>query len=243
MTARRRFCWRRFCPVLTRAGPKLDLSSRTGLSPADLLVTPGFRKAGPFYLDFDYTGTGEALCIALLTRFFTQHGKTLEVRASNLLNPQELRESNIIFLGSPRENIILDKMDVALNLRFVRRQNPAGRPFLAIENQHPQPGEPPLYEARLAPGSKNPAEVYALISFLPGHAPASHILILAGQATAGTQAACEYLLGAQSARDLPSAWRKPEGLPPTYEVLLKTAIRDFAPTRVEYVTHHARGKM
>jgi hypothetical protein len=224
----------------TRSEPKLDLSSRTRLSPADLLLTPSFQGFGPFYLDLDYTGTGEAVCIALLVRYFTQHGKVLDVRASNLLNAQELRDSDVIFLGSPRENLFLDKMDMAMDFRFVRRQNPAGRPFMAIQNQRPRPGESPLYEARLAPASKNPAEVYALISFLPGHAPNSHFLVLAGQASAGTQAACEYLLSAQVERDLPGAWRSVEGMPPSYEVLLKTTIHDFSPTRAQYVTHHAK---
>ncbi len=112
--------------------------------------------------------------------------------------------------------------------------------MLAILTPHPQPNEQALDAARLAPEGKNPTEVYSTISFLPGHAAASHFLILAGQATAGTQAACEYLLGSGPARDLPSAWRKPDGLPPTYEVLLKTAVRDFAPMRFEYVTHHAK---
>lgn len=224
----------------TRVEPKLDLSSRTTLSPAELLVTRGLQRFGPFYLDLDYTGTGEALCIALLERYFTQHGKVLEVRASNLLNAQELRDSNVIFLGSPRENLLLDKMDMAMDFRFVRRQNPAGRPFMAIENQRPRPGELALYQARLATASKNPMEVYALISFLPGYASDSHFMVLAGQASAGTQAACEYLLSAQAERNLPDAWRNVECVPSTYEVLIRTMIRDFSPTRTEYVTHHAK---
>jgi len=223
-----------------RSEPKLDLSGRTRLSPAELLVTRGLKGFAPFYLDLDYTGTGEAVCIALLERYFTQHGKVLDVRASSLLNAQELRDSDVIFLGSPRENLFLDKMDMAMDFRFVRRQNPAGRPFMAIQNQRPRPGELPLYEASLAPASMNPTEVYALISFLPGHAPDSHFLLLAGQASAGTQAACEYLLSAQAERDLPPVWRTVARIPSTYEVLLKTTIRDFSPTRAEYVTHHAK---
>ena len=173
---------------------KLDLLNRIQTDPKDLLVSPSLRTAGPMYLDVDYSGTGEAQCIFLLTRAFTQRGKPIEVRASSLINPQELRDSNVIFLGSPRENILLSKMTTALDFRFVRRLNPAGRPFLAIENARPRGGEQPLYEARLSAATGNPQEVYALVSSLPGLASNSQFLILAGQSTAGTQGACEYLV-------------------------------------------------
>lgn len=222
-----------------KAEEKLDLLSRLQARPEDLLVSPSLRGAAPFYLEGDYTGVGEATCIFLLTRFFAERGKALEIRASGSFDPQELRYSNVIFLGSPRENLTLNKMIMPLDLRFVRRVNPAGRPFLAIENARPRAGEKALYEARLHPVRKTPQEVYALISFLPGLISGSHFLVLAGQSTGGTQSACEFLLDAGAIANLPAAWSKRGQIPRVYQVLLKTTIRDFVPIRTEYVTHHA----
>jgi hypothetical protein len=207
-------------------------------NPSDLLVSSSLRGAGPFYLDADYTGTGDAMCIHLLTRYFAQRGQTLELVTSSLFNLQGLRDRNVIFLGSPRENIILSKMNVTLDMQFVRRNNPANRPFLAIENLRPRPGEQRLYEARLSLATGEPEEVYALINYLPGLAADSHLLILAGESTAGTQCACEYAVDGGVKREIPAAWYTPGQLPPVYQVLLKTSVRDFGPIHTEYVTHH-----
>jgi len=216
---------------------KLDLASRMQIKPEDLLASASLRGGGPFYLDADYTGTGDAMCIHLLTRYFAQRGKTLNFFSASLFNLQELRDRNVIFLGSPRENIILSKMNVALDMQFVRRNNPANRPFLAIENLKPRVGEQRLYEARLTPATGEPEEVYALISYLPGLVADSHILILAGESTAGTQCACEYAVDGAVKRELPAAWYT-SGLPPLYQILLKTSVRDFGPIHTQYVTHH-----
>lgn len=217
---------------------KLDLASRVQNNPSDLLVSSSLRGAGPFYLDADYTGAGDAMCIHLLTRYFAQRGQPLELVTSSLFNLQELRDRNVIFLGSPRENIILSKMNVALDMQFVRRNNLANRPYLAIENLRPRPGEQRLYEARLSSATGEAEEVYALINYLPGLAADSHLLILAGESTAGTQCACEYAVDSGVKREIPAAWYTPGQLPPVYQVLLKTSVRDFGPIHTEYVTHH-----
>jgi hypothetical protein len=221
-----------------KSDEKLELAGRIQSRPEDLLLTPSLAGAGRLYLDADYSGTGEAVCIFLLTRYFSERGKPLEVRASSLFNPQELRDSNVIFLGSPRENLILSKTVPPLDFRFVRRMNPAGRPFLAIENLRPQPGESSLYEARLNPASGNPQEVYALISSWRGPTPGSHFMVLAGQSTAGTQAACEYVVATRPPGGLPAELRDPARLPPAHQILLKTQVHDFAPAHTRYVTRH-----
>src|SRR5207245_1831393 len=118
---------------------------------------------------------------------------------------------------------ILSKMIMALDFRFVRRTNPSGRPFLAIENLRPQAGEKALYEARLNAASGNPEEVYAIISYLPGPVADSRFLVLAGESTAGTQCACEYLVDGGSSHIHGQ-------LPPVYQILLKATIHDFVPT-------------
>jgi hypothetical protein len=221
-----------------KAEEKLDLASRMQVKPQNSLVSPALRGGGPFYLDADYTGTGDAMCIYLLTRYFTERGLTLEFVPSSLFNLQELRDKNVIFLGSPRENIVLSKMNIALDMQFVRRNNPANRPFLAIENLRPRPGEQQLYEARLSPLSGNPEEVYALISYLPGFAANSHFLVLAGESTAGTQCACEYAVDGGVKPELPPFWYRTGQAPPLYQIVLKTSVRDFSPFRTEYVTLH-----
>lgn len=159
-----------------------------------------------------YTGVGEVLAIGELSGVFRELNRQMVVKRSGLLTWDDTRNRDLIFVGSPNENLSL--RDLPLSQEFVFRPMKEGEPRpgdLAIVNEHPRAGEPGLF---FATASVPLSEDYALVSLQPGLQPGQNVLLLAGTTTMGTQAAAEFVsqnanlaqirkgLGIQSSRAL-----------------------------------------
>jgi len=138
-----------------------------------------------------YTGVGEALAIGELSGLFRSLGRELVVKRSGLLSWDETKDRDLIFAGSPTENLSLRELPVSQE--FVFRSMKAGDPRpgdLAIVNEHPRPGEPAFF---LASAALPLAEDYAVVTLQPGLQRSQTVLLLAGTTTLGTQAAAEFV--------------------------------------------------
>ena len=138
-----------------------------------------------------YTGVGEVIAMADLSRVFGALNRPMVVRRSALLSWDETRNRDLIFAGSPTENLSL--RDLPLSQEFVFRRMQAGDPRpgdLAIVNLHPRAGEPQWF---LASADLPLAEDYALVMLQPGLHPRQSVLLLAGTTTLGTEAAAEFV--------------------------------------------------
>ncbi|MBZ5624614.1 MAG: hypothetical protein LAQ69_38815 [Acidobacteriia bacterium] len=138
-----------------------------------------------------YTGVGEVLAIGELSRVFRALNRDLVVKRSGLLGWDDTRNRDLIFVGSPTENLSL--RDLPLSQEFVFRSMEAGerRPGdLAIVNEHPHAGEPEFF---LASPALPLSEDYAVVTLLPGLHAGQNLLLLAGTTTLGTQAAAEFV--------------------------------------------------
>jgi hypothetical protein len=138
-----------------------------------------------------YTGVGEALAIGELSGLFSALGRDLVVKRSGLLSWDDTKYRDLIFAGSPTENLSLRELPVSQE--FVFRSMQAGDPRpgdLAIINEHPHPGEPALF---LASAALPLAEDYAVVTLQPGLQRGQTVLLLAGTTTLGTQAAAEFV--------------------------------------------------
>ena len=138
-----------------------------------------------------YTGVGEALAIGDLSELFRTLNRQMVVKRSGLLTWDDTRNRDLIFAGSPNENLSL--RDLPLSQEFIFRPMREGEPRpgdLAIVNEHPRSGEPGLF---LATASVPLSEDYALITLQPGIQPGQNVLLLAGTTTMGTQAAAEFV--------------------------------------------------
>jgi hypothetical protein len=138
-----------------------------------------------------YTGVGEVLAVYDLDRIFTQMHKGIRVKRGSLFSLDDAQDNNLIFVGSPAENLTL--LDIPSTHEFVF-QRPASGPRqgdLAVVNVHPQAGEPKMLFG--SPPGTPLTEDYAIIGLVPGINPTRSVLILAGTTTIGTQAAAEYV--------------------------------------------------
>ena len=157
------------------------------------------RDKGSFILDH-YTGVGEVLAVHELDRVFGLLHRQIRVKRGSLFSLDDAKNNNLIFIGSPFENLTL--LEIPGTQEFVFRRMPSGarKGDEAILNMHPQPGEPKEYFP--SPGNMPLTEDYAVVGLVRGLNPGQAVLILAGTTTLGTQAAVEYVCRQSSVEEL-----------------------------------------
>jgi hypothetical protein len=181
----------------------------------------------------------EVLAVHNLDQVFGLLHRTLRVKRGSLFELDDVKNNDLIFIGSPSENLTL--IDIPGTKEFVFRRVTSGprKRDLAIVNVHPEAGEP---ESSLASPSNFPlTEDYAVVALLPGLSPSRSVLILAGITTFGTQGAVEYVCRPNSVEELLlrlSASKTGELNP--FEALLRVKITRGVPVDTELVALRKR---
>jgi len=181
-----------------------------------------------------YTGVGEVLAVHSLDEVFGLLHRGLRVKRGSLFSLDDVQRNDLIFLGSPSENLTL--MDIPNTKEFVFQRLDSGprKGDLAIVNVHPERGESKEYLA--SPSVVPLIEDYAVVALLPGLAPSRSILILAGTTTFGTQGAADYVCRENSVGELLQrlAVPKTSELKP-FEAVLRVKVTRGVPVQMELV--------
>lgn len=187
-----------------------------------------------FILDH-YTGVGEVLAIHELDHVFALLDRPIRVKRGALFSLDDAKNNDLIFVGSPSENLTLLDLPGTQEFVFRRLDSGARKGDLAVVNVHPLAGEPKTYLG--TPANQPTTEDYAVVSLLPGLDPSRSIMILAGDTTFGTQAAVEYVCREDSVKDLLQRLRvsKPSELKP-FEALLHVKIVHGVPVMTDLVS-------
>jgi hypothetical protein len=191
-----------------------------------------------------YTGVGEVMGVYSLGDLFWKAGHSFRVKRSLLLTWDDLRTENIVFLGSPAENLLLRDLPQMQDFVFQIVGDRRSAPELAIVNLKPQSGEEKTYlTKRQGPEPDQLYEDYALVSLLKGLDAKHRLLILAGLTTLGTQAAAEYVTKPEHMDELTarlnlSKGASGKGLPPYFQVLLRVKVKGGVPVQISHLTHH-----
>ena len=196
--------------------------------------------AHAFILDY-YTGVGEVLAIHQLDRVFDLFNRPLRVKRGALFSLDDATNNDLIFVGSPSENLTLLDMPGTEDFIFQRLASGPRKGELAVINVHPQPGEGKFFLP--TPEMQPKTEDYAVVSLLPGLDRSRFILILAGNSTLGTQAAVEYVCREDSLKELLDRLHvsKPGELKP-FEALLHVKIAHGVPVGESLVAVRDRSK-
>lgn len=158
------------------------------------------RDKGSFILDH-YTGVGEVLAVHELDRVFGLLHRQIRVKRGSLFSLDDAKNNNLIFIGSPFENLTLLELPGTEEFIFQRMVSGPRKGDEAIVNVRPQPGESKEYFP--SPGNAAPlTEDYALVGLVKGLNPGQAVLILAGTTTIGTQAAVEFVCRQSSVEEL-----------------------------------------
>lgn len=191
-----------------------------------------------------YTGVGEAKGVYFLGSLFWRVGSPFRVERSLSLTWEDLKEQNVVFLGGPAENLLLQRLPQQQDFVYEVSEAKKGIPRFAIRNRKPGYGERHIYASVIeGPSQSMVKEDYALISMLNGLEPRRRLLILSGTTTLGTQACAEYVTDNQRIKELierlnVSHNRASPELPPQFQVLLKVKLNGSVPVQTSYVTHH-----
>src|SRR6185503_15456531 len=138
-----------------------------------------------------YTGVGEVLAIHELDQIFSDLHHRLRVKRGSLFSLDDANNNNLIFVGSPSENLKLSELPTTREFVFQRLGQGRRKGDLAIVNVHPQTGEAAAFLA--SPSGTPLTEDYALVALMPGIDPTHSVLVLAGTTTFGTEAAVEFV--------------------------------------------------
>lgn len=195
--------------------------------------------ANAFILDH-YTGVGEVLAVHQLDHVFYLLNHSLRVKRGALFSLDDARNNDLIFVGSPSENLTLLDIPGTREFIFQRLDSGPRKGDLAVLNVHPLPGEPTKLLA--TPANRPTVEDYAVVSLLPGLDSSRSILILAGNSTFGTQAAVEYVCREDSIKELLQRLKvsKASELKP-FEALLHVKIAHGVPVTTDLVSVRSRG--
>jgi hypothetical protein len=138
-----------------------------------------------------YTGVGEVLAVHNLDMVFGELHQALRVKRGSLFSLDDAKNNDLIFIGSPSENLTLLEIPSTTEFVFKRVETGPQEGNVAIINVRPTKGEAASYV--LGPSNTSLAEDYAVVALVKGINPEHSELILAGTTTIGTQAAVEYV--------------------------------------------------
>jgi hypothetical protein len=157
------------------------------------------RDSQPVLMDH-YTGVGEVLAIHQLDQVFSLLHRSIRVKRGTLFSLDDAKNNDLIFVGSPAENLTLREIPATRQFIFQRATSGPRKGDLAVVNVNPQPDEPRQFFG--TPSNEPLTEDYAVVALVPGLNPARSVLILAGTTTLGTQAAVEYVCRQDSLEQL-----------------------------------------
>jgi hypothetical protein len=162
-------------------------------------------QAGQLYYENGYTGTGELQGVAMLTGLFGQMGAKATIKPSRDITPDDLKQHNVILLGSPFQNIAVAQL---LSMGDFTFENPDSRREqwrAQILNAHPRADENSTYRTERDPTSQVLKTDYSLISIQPGVVPGRYIAILGGLDTKGTEGATMFATSRPGVEELSRA--------------------------------------
>jgi hypothetical protein len=188
-----------------------------------------------------YTGVGEVLAVHGLDVVFASLRQSIRIKRGSLFSLDDAKNNNLIFIGSPSENLAL--LDIPSTKEFGFRRIPSGPRAGDTEvlNFRPRPGEASEYIA--SPPSLPLVEDYAVVALVPGMNPERSELILAGTTTIGTQAAVEFVCSDASLQKLLkklSASNTSELKP--FEAVIRVKVARGVPVESEIIALRSEGQ-
>jgi hypothetical protein len=185
-----------------------------------------------------YTGVGEVLAVHNLDSVFGLFHRQIVVKRGSLFSLDDAKNNDLIFVGSPSENLTLQEIPGTREFVFQRLASGPRKGDLAIVNVHPAAGEATAFLA--SPSGAQLVEDYAVVSMMQGFNSSHTVMILAGTTTFGTQGAVEYVCRARSIEDLLLRLSVSNGNFKPFEALVRVKIAHGVPVDTELVAVRER---
>jgi hypothetical protein len=157
------------------------------------------------------------------------HQATEFIRFSRDLRFDDLKSANAVIIGSSCSDPWAIIAERTTNFHI---HCDSGMQGASIVNLKPQPGELASYASHW---NEPVHETYALITFIPNMSGNGHLLFLEGLDVAGTQAAAEALLRAETISPILERAKRPDGSLAAFEVLLRSTSIDTNSTETHVI--------
>lgn len=154
-------------------------------------------KAGQLYYENGYTGAGELQGVAMLSNLFGQMGIKATVKPSRDVTPDDLRQHNVILIGSSFQNVAVAQLTTAADFSFFNPDTHHEQWRGQIVDAHPKANEASSFQTERDPVTRALKVDYGLITIEPGVVPGRNIAILGGLDTTGTEGAILFATSRQ----------------------------------------------
>lgn len=174
-----------------------------------------------FRPSFHFMSAGEVHCILALLRFFFELGIAAEPRNARFACWQDLRDANVILIGSSRVNRFVGAMQQEERFHVESRE---------IVNHCARQGEDAVYTGvRWFEGQLERLTEYALVTRRPGIVPGTFVTILSGNHGRVMEAASAFLTMEDKVRHLldMAGIKSSEPFPSHAQFLLRVEMVDF----------------
>ena len=162
-----------------------------------------------------YTNVTDLNAVVKFSRLPEANAGQLAVRYARELHMEDLKNSNVILLGSSFSNPWAELFEKTLNFEFEYEPHPNAS---HIVNRRPQTGERPIYEN----DANGPSHrTYAVVGFVPNLSHTGWVLLAEGLTMAGTQAAIDTLFNG-AMRPLLEQFKNADGSLNPFEILIET---------------------
>ena len=180
----------------------------------------------------EYTGMGEAIGLARIMDVFRSAGRTPLLKQSRTVSPEDLKNNNVILLGSVWVNEWSGKLPIKEDFVYTTDAT--------IKNNNPQAGEESEYSPKFD-GEGKLIEDYGLITVRPNLSYRNTVMVVAGIHSEGTEAAAEYFTSLDYLKNLNEHLRQAGGAsgpPRYYQAILKVAVDNGIPTTISLLSVH-----
>jgi hypothetical protein len=185
-----------------------------------------------------YTGIGEVMGAVALTHLFDRLGHGIVFRGEFLTPWEDLKNSNLIFVGTATQSL----KAVGNPERFTLRHyipDDLSTPLVIVDLK-PEKDHPAFF-GRTTTSPRPPDEEYALLMLSPAVVPGRVALTMFGTSTLGTQAAVEFVCDPNSVAALLKFMTPESGTVPTFfEAVLRVRVRDNAPIASDIAAFYQR---
>ncbi|WP_213807161.1 hypothetical protein [Granulicella sp. dw_53] len=167
------------------------------------------------------TSVPDSAAAASLLTLPEAKGKTVLLRNARALQLNDLKQTNLVLLGSTYGDPWVSLFEPQMNFQMNYHADPDTYES-EIVNRHPRSGEQATYRNS---STVAPYTTYAVVALVPNLDKTGWVLIVEGLTMAGTEAAIEYLMHSDAEPFLKEASNGSGGLRP-FEVTLKTTSFD-----------------
>jgi hypothetical protein len=163
-----------------------------------------------------YTSVVSLNITSMLMRLPEVIANRVQVRYARGVTAEDIKNANVILLGSKHTNPWVSLFEKRLNFRLEYTPNVDESYVL---NEHPAGAEQNIYRNNTA---ANANHTYGAIAYLPSLDGTGHVLIVQGLNMAATQAAADLLFNADAIKPVLQQATLPDGSLRSFEVLIET---------------------